>query len=118
MICAWHICRKPVKSGPRGPNKFCGKRCKNKYYVDRRRTKMKNMALEYKGGKCEVCGYCKSTWALQFHHTDPETKDFQIGSGNTYSWDRTKQELDKCVLVCANCHLEIHEKWDIERRVP
>ena len=62
--------------------------------------------MEYKGGKCIVCGYNRCITALEFHHLDPSEKDFAIG-GKTIAWDKLKVELDKCVLVCANCHREI-----------
>ena len=77
--------------------------------VQKRREKIKIMAIAYKGGKCQCCGYNKCSQALEFHHTDPLQKDFGLGAkGYTRSWDKNKQELDKCVLVCANCHREIH----------
>lgn len=77
--------------------------------VSKRRAKVKAMALEYKGGKCSQCGYDKCTSALEFHHNDPSVKEFGIGfKGETRSWERTKRELDKCVLLCANCHREAH----------
>jgi 5-methylcytosine-specific restriction endonuclease McrA len=73
----------------------------------RKRTKIK--LIEYMGGKCCVCGYDKCVGALQFHHKNPNEKDFTI-SGKTLSFDRLKNEVDKCMLVCSNCHAEIHEK--------
>ena len=77
--------------------------------VDRRRKLLKSMALEYKGGCCSKCGYNKCISALEFHHLDPSQKDFSLSSdGHTRSWETTKIELDKCILVCANCHREIH----------
>lgn len=67
------------------------------------------MAIEYKGGKCQCCGYHTYDGALEFHHLTPGLKDFGIGEhGATKAWDKVKQELDKCILVCANCHREIH----------
>ncbi len=83
----------------------------NREAVKRRRDKIKLMALEYKGGKCEICGYSKCVQALEFHHLDPNEKEFGIGQdGETRSWERTKRELDKCILVCSNCHREIHSE--------
>lgn len=77
--------------------------------VQKRRDELKVLALNYKGGKCECCGYDKCASALEFHHKDPAQKDFGIGqNGYTRSWEKVKIELDKCVLVCANCHREIH----------
>lgn len=72
------------------------------------RIRVKIRAVEYKGGKCEVCGYDKCLRALAFHHRDPSKKDFAL-SRITISWARMKKELDKCSLVCANCHSEIHD---------
>lgn len=77
--------------------------------VSKRRKKIKQMAVERKGGKCQLCGYSKYIGALEFHHIDPDTKEFGLGlDGMTRSWDRVKNETDKCVLVCSNCHREIH----------
>ncbi len=67
------------------------------------------MAIEYKGGKCRVCGYDRYAGALDFHHLDEKTKKFDLSTkGLTRSWVKTKAEIDKCILVCANCHREIH----------
>jgi len=88
-------------------------RCKkcNVEAVQNRRIRLKEKAVQYKGGKCEICGYDKCVDALDFHHNNPEEKEFSIGSkGYTRSWERVKKELDKCTLVCANCHRELHSK--------
>ena len=78
--------------------------------VTRRRKKLREMAREYKGGKCCVCGYNKSQRALSFHHVNPKEKEFDLSSrGLTRSWERIKKEIEKCVLLCANCHMEIHD---------
>lgn len=78
--------------------------------VQKRRDKIKEILVEYKGGKCEICGYNKCISALEFHHLDPNAKDFGIGAkGYTRSIEINKKEVDKCILVCANCHREIHE---------
>lgn len=77
--------------------------------VDKRRKKIKQMAIDYKGGKCKICGYNRYPGALEFHHIDENGKDFRLSvKGLTRSWERTGQELDKCILVCSNCHKEIH----------
>jgi predicted transcriptional regulator len=73
------------------------------------RKRVKSKLVEYKGGCCEKCGYNKSEQALQFHHMNPNEKDFNI-SGRSYSLERMKKEVDKCIMVCANCHIEIHEE--------
>lgn len=82
----------------------------NKYYawkVGESYRQLKVRAVQYKGGKCEVCGYAKYIGALDFHHRDPNTKDFAISSKNV-KWETLVGELDKCRLLCANCHREIH----------
>lgn len=77
--------------------------------VQRRRDALKLKAIEYKGNACCICGYKKYVGALEFHHLDPKEKDFGIGyKGYTRSLDSVKKELDKCILVCSNCHREIH----------
>ena len=77
--------------------------------VAKRRRKIKILAIEYKGGKCCLCRYKRYQGALEFHHLDARKKDFGLGAdGLTRSWERTKKELDKCILVCSNCHKEVH----------
>ena len=71
----------------------------------RKRTKQK--FVEYLGGKCCRCGYGKCIESLQFHHKNPDEKDFTI-SGKSWSFEKLKKEVDKCILLCANCHIEIH----------
>lgn len=77
--------------------------------VRKRRLKVKNLSIEYKGGCCQQCGYNKCIEALEFHHVDPSQKDFEVsGNGHCKSWETIKKELDKCILLCANCHRELH----------
>ena len=79
--------------------------------VQKRREKIKIMAVTYKGGSCIKCGYNKCVAALEFHHRDPTQKDFAIGNkGYTRGWERVRLELDKCDLLCSNCHKELHSK--------
>lgn len=77
--------------------------------VKKRRKKLKQLAVEYKGGACNFCGYDTCPDALDFHHINEDEKSFGLSqNGLTRSWERVKQELKKCVLVCANCHRELH----------
>jgi predicted HNH restriction endonuclease len=77
--------------------------------VQRRREKVRLMAIDHKGGRCQICGYSRCVEALEFHHPDPTKKDFGISKkGYTRSWEKVKQEVHKCILLCANCHREIH----------
>jgi DNA-binding CsgD family transcriptional regulator len=86
----------------------------NKKIVTRTRQRLKLKAIDYKGGACVCCGYNKSVRSMHFHHIDPTQKDFSIGgNGATRSWEKIKTELDKCVLVCSNCHGEIHDEIDV-----
>jgi DNA-binding CsgD family transcriptional regulator len=79
--------------------------------VVKRRQKIKELSVDYKGGCCERCGYDKYIGALEFHHLDPTKKDFNVSKkGHCTSWEKVKKELDKCILVCANCHREVHEE--------
>lgn len=93
-----------------------GKRCGhttvecNSCKTNKQRWNRKKMAIEYKGGKCCRCGYDKCEQALNFHHIDPATKTFSLSSNHCRSWESVKKELDKCVLLCANCHAETHNQ--------
>ena len=69
---------------------------------------VKTLAVKYKGGECVCCRYKKSLSALEFHHLDPSQKDFEVGGKRKMNFEKLKVELDKCILVCANCHAEIH----------
>lgn len=81
----------------------------NSCNVIKARRKLKEKAVKYKGAKCQVCGYDRYIGSLSFHHLDPEKKDFSLSTKGLYrSWKRVLKELDKCVLVCNNCHGEIH----------
>ncbi len=85
---------------------------RRQYLIDavvKRRKLLRYKSIKYKGGKCIICGYSKCGQALEFHHVDETIKDFGISAkGYTRSWEKVKKELDKCILVCANCHREIH----------
>lgn len=83
--------------------------------VTKCRQKRKRDLIEYKGGKCIQCGYDKCVGALEFHHRNPDEKEYRlgIGSGTPHSWERDIKEVDKCDLLCANCHREEH--WRLTR---
>jgi len=74
----------------------------------RARTKARMVAAM--GGACVCCGYDTYEGALLFHHRDPSTKDFSLSGVrmNPKKWSRIVEELRKCVLVCWNCHIELH----------
>ena len=69
---------------------------------------------EARGGKCIRCGYNKCLKALEFHHLDPSQKDFTI-SNDHFRLDEAVAESKKCILICSNCHKELHDNlWTIE----
>jgi predicted HNH restriction endonuclease len=88
----------------------------NRLTVERMR-KLKEKCVAYKGGKCSKCGYNKFVEALEFHHINPEEKSLSLSTGKGYSFEKVKDELDKCILVCANCHREIHVQLEMPEEV-
>ena len=86
------------------------------------RVKLKEKALKYRGGKCVACGYDKHQNSLEFHHVNPEDKEFSLSDidRRVYkTWEEIKKELDKCVILCSNCHKELHGKYndDLEKLI-
>jgi hypothetical protein len=77
-----------------------------RFNATQRRLELKERAVAYKGGSCCLCGYDRCLRALAFHHLDPESKDFEISA--KMRWALVKAELDKTILVCSNCHHEVH----------
>lgn len=83
----------------------------NSYILQKKRgLERKKQFIENLGGKCQICGYNKNIAALEFHHIEPSTKKFQLDVrhlSNT-NMQTLQEEIKKCILVCANCHREIH----------
>ena len=114
-IC--EICGNEFETVPNGASrKYCFE-CSPSYPKGGSRSKtisalrraMKKEAIKRKGGKCERCGYNKCIGALNFHHKDPNIKEFGLAQGGiTHSWEEYWQEAQKCELLCANCHAEEH----------
>ena len=75
-----------------------------------RRWGVKKALLELFGGECVTCGYDGCIAAFEFHHINPEEKEFTISGSRTYgkSWDEILEEAKKCMLLCSNCHRELH----------
>lgn len=90
------------------------KKCRAEHVIARR-NKVKQTLVDYKGGKCEICGYDKCLDALEFHHLNPEEKEFNLSHSNSKSMEKSKEEADKCILVCSNCHRELHAAMKKER---
>jgi len=87
-------------------NSYC-KVCFNEYCINRWKQR-KIDAVNYKGGKCVICGYKKNHSALDFHHRNPKEKDVDWSQLRLRSWKKIIEELNKSDLVCRNCHAEIH----------
>ena len=93
----------------------------NNYLKQQERALTRKLELiEEKGGKCEICGYDKNIAALDFHHLNPEAKLFQLDSRHLSNTTivKLREEADKCILVCANCHREIHNKHLDKSNIP
>ena len=107
-ICKFESCNNELEGAQL---KYCGTPCKKKYHVNVIRRKRKKKAVAYLGGHCIRCGFKEHQSALQFHHRNPDDKSFQVSSTNmTKAWSKVQEELNKCDLLCANCHAIIH--WD------
>ena len=94
---------------------FCSMKCKNKVHQSYPSQKERGInrkidIIESLGGKCSICGYKRNSAALTFHHNDPSIKEFKLDvrslSNRTFS--KIENELKKCVLICHNCHAELH----------
>lgn len=109
-------CKGPLRGRQR---RFCSLRCKNldtnnrhqSYAAQQHRGRARKLDLiRLKGAKCEHCGYNRNYAALEFHHPDPLKKDFQLDIRilSNRRWDTILVEAEKCLLLCSNCHAEIH----------
>lgn len=105
-------------------NKHLIKKYTEKSYIriHEKKIQLKKELVDYKGGKCQKCGYNKCITALEFHHNNGN-KDTDIAKMIVYMLDIAvlKKEADKCELLCANCHREEHfaeeeEKWQKRKK--
>ena len=99
--------------------KYCSRACKNtflnqqlqSYQAQQDRGRSRKLELiKIMGGKCEKCGYGKNYAALEFHHVEPNKKEFQLDLRclSNRKWEVILLEADKCRLLCSNCHAEEH----------
>jgi hypothetical protein len=106
------ICGAPLKGRQVS---YCSRACKNKalqsYEAQQRRGLLrKRQLVEETGGRCSICGYHANLAALVFHHIDSDQKDFKtdMRSLSNRRFEAVRDEIEKCTLVCANCHAELH----------
>jgi len=100
-----HACRRKADIKYRENN-----REKYNARVKERRVKTKQWAVEYKGSICCHCNQKFHFSAFDFHHTDPKEKENDLGLMMNSTEEKLKLELDKCILLCANCHRIHHFK--------
>lgn len=108
MKCKY--CNKDFKK--RSNKKYCSRECKEKYNRLKKYLEKKKFILDYKENKkCSVCGWNKFTPILEFHHKDKNKKDYEISKlclRGSRNYKRLNEEMKKCVLLCPNCHKELH----------
>jgi hypothetical protein len=104
---------------PRAVERATGARV-DKYFILRSKYR-KEFLVDLKGGQCEVCGYRKSMRALDFHHRERAAKKFNIGIACREVEDFVFHSLvvpeveEECILLCSNCHRELHERETQEK---
>lgn len=105
-----YFCRECKTTGEENfykSSKYYCKVCWNQKTYQAGKDKVQALKLEY-GGKCTKCEYDKCLDALEFHHLDPTQKEFNLGARRGLNIKDLRVELNKCILVCRNCHAEIH----------
>ena len=81
-------------------------------YKRKRMREAKQKCVDYLGGKCVKCNYAKSLRALSLHHKIRADKEFEMSTIKDHNWEKVKRELDKCILVCLNCHMEQEDEYE------
>lgn len=95
----------------KGEKRYMCKKCDSKRLIIRSQNRKKQV-VDYMGGKCSLCGYDACIRALEFHHLDPSKKSKEFDEKfDTWNIEKKKEELDKCILICSNCHREIHSSF-------
>ena len=113
----WHK-SKSKKDGWEYSCKECvKKRTRNNYYSNkekwnettkRNHRKRREKIQELKANlSCTKCNEHRH-WLLDFHHIDPKYKDFQLSQGERYGWEKVQSEIEKCIVLCSNCHRDFH----------
>lgn len=109
---------KCYKCGETNPEKFYGHKrsicgsCHNKYNA-KKGKEQRQFIIEYLGGSCKSCGYNIYPCSLDVHHKIPEEKDVSFGTARYWNKQRLISELNKCILLCKNCHAAHHGGYEI-----
>jgi hypothetical protein len=115
MNCKY--CNKEISLTPTQKERgSVGKKQCNSCSVSKRRWKSKLELVKLLGGKCSRCGWNEHPAGLQFHHLDPNQKDFSISSNKLLLKSR-KEEVLKCKLLCACCHSIEHTNTDLLKKM-
>lgn len=109
MLLECKTCKKMVEFEQFGCDATRCRDCENARHVKLWAEK-KNRAIAYLGSKCKDCGYTGHTAVFDFHHRDPKEKDVVWVQLRSRKWQKITQELDKCDLLCANCHRIRHNE--------
>jgi predicted HNH restriction endonuclease len=81
------------------------------YYIKQKRVRdIKAELIALLGGKCSKCGYSKCEFAMDFHHNTGNKENNMAHIIKNKSRQKALKEAEKCILLCANCHREVHSK--------
>ena len=117
LLKEFHL-NKSCSLGVTGTCRDCNRVRINQWYKDNRNHRQeltnrhnqekKRLAVKHFGGKCHDCGGIFPQCVYAFHHLDPSLKDYNPSKAMTGKLDKMWKELDKCIMLCANCHMIRH----------
>ena len=117
MICSKCQTDKPATEYYAKPGrKITHRECKTcfKKRMGNRHQRHKMALVEEHGGCCQRCGYNSCPRILSFHHLDPSIKLFTISAKLSSNLEVLREEARKCLLLCPNCHGEVHQGFSLE----
>ena len=104
LVCICKMCDKKYRQSPNG-------RINNHKAGSKQRRRARRIRDDLKSNGCAICGYNKCIDALEFHHVNPEDKKFNLEVTSMMVGDeKLVNEINKCIILCSNCHIEIHTK--------